>query len=379
MTPLAPEMPSAGIVGAMLKVLTLTIVTLASASVFAQTKPVQKKLIEFGWDEPSTRFMRAHLAEIEQTPFDGCVFTVLARDAKGADVQFMNECWGVRKFTLADLKGALDDLKATPFKKLTHNFLRFNVCPGNIDWFEDFSAVAHNAEVAARVAKAGGAKGILFDVEPYGAPLWDYSKAKNGKTRTFEQYQEQVRQRGRELMSGFQKGFPDVKVFLTFGFTLPEMQIEANPKGLAAVDYGLMPSLLNGMLDAAEGKSQIIDGYEPSYAYKEQAQFDESKKIRERSKRLVANADKYAKHYAFGYGIWMDLDWRKYGWDTKDFTKNFFTPQAFEKTVGMALKESDEYVWIYTEKPFWWSDKGPKELPKEYVDALERAKEEGQR
>ena len=38
----------------------------------AQSK--SKKLIEFGWDEPDTAFLRQHLAEMEQTPFDGCVF-----------------------------------------------------------------------------------------------------------------------------------------------------------------------------------------------------------------------------------------------------------------------------------------------------------------
>ena len=31
------------------------------------------KLIEFGWDEPDTAFMREHAAEMERSPFDGCV------------------------------------------------------------------------------------------------------------------------------------------------------------------------------------------------------------------------------------------------------------------------------------------------------------------
>jgi hypothetical protein len=363
----------------MIKALTLAIGILTSLSALAQTKPTTKKLLEFGWDEPNTAFMRTHIAEMEQTPFDGTVFTIEGRDKDGKTLNFLAEAWGKRKFMSAELKPALDDLKATPFKTFTHNFLRFDVTPGDVDWFDDFSAINSNARLAAYIAKEGHAAGILFDVEMYASPLWDYSKAKHAKEKTFDEYQEKVRSRGREFMTALQGGYPDLKIFLTFGLTLPEMQIEANPKGLAAVDYGLLPAFFNGMLDAATGNTQIIDGFEPSYAYKEQAQFDESKKIRERTKRLVANPEQYQKHYAYGYGIWMDQDWRKYGWDTKDFTKNFFTPAAFEKTVGMALKESDEYVWIYTEKPFWWSPTGPKELPKEYVDALKRAKEEGKR
>jgi hypothetical protein len=36
----------------------------------------EKKLIEFGWDEPGTTFMRQHIDETEMAPFDGCVFHV---------------------------------------------------------------------------------------------------------------------------------------------------------------------------------------------------------------------------------------------------------------------------------------------------------------
>jgi len=34
----------------------------------------KKKLIEFGWDEPDTTFMREHIVEMEKTSFNGCVF-----------------------------------------------------------------------------------------------------------------------------------------------------------------------------------------------------------------------------------------------------------------------------------------------------------------
>jgi hypothetical protein len=363
----------------MLKRLTVVMFAIATIPALAQTKPVAKKLLEFGWDEPTTAFMRAHIAEMEQTPFDGTVFTIAGRDEQGKPLDFMGQAWGTRKFSLPELKSALDDLKATHFKKFTDNFLRFDVTPGNVDWFDPFDAVLHNASMAARIAHAGGARGILFDVEPYSFNLWNYSKAKHAKDKSFDEYQAQVRARGRELMTRFQNEFPDIKIFLTFGFTLSHMEIADNPKGLPAIDYGLLPALLNGMLDVAAGQAQIIDGYEPSYAYKTEAQFAESLKIRERSMNLVADKEKYAKHYAHGYGIWMDEDWRKYGWSTTDFSKNFFTPETFAESVRLALQHSDEYVWIYTEKPWWWSPKGQQELPKEYVDALERAKEEGKR
>jgi len=40
----------------------------------AGAKAAEKKLIEFGWDEPDMAFMREHAAEMECSPFDGCVF-----------------------------------------------------------------------------------------------------------------------------------------------------------------------------------------------------------------------------------------------------------------------------------------------------------------
>src|SRR3954467_10330959 len=120
----------------------------------ARKLPV-KKLIEFGWDEPDTAFLRQHVAEMEKTPFDGCVFHVMSADPQGRRENFTWLCWGKRAFTEAELEPALDDLKATTFHRFTHNFLRFNTSPGDLDWFDDHAAVAGNARLAARVAREG--------------------------------------------------------------------------------------------------------------------------------------------------------------------------------------------------------------------------------
>src|SRR5262245_57020810 len=97
-----------------------------------RTRAAEKKLIEFGWDEPDTAFMRQHIAEMERTPFDGCVFHVNFVDHIGATGNFTWQGWGQRAFNQADLKTALDDLKATPFRRFTHNFLRFNTTPAKL-------------------------------------------------------------------------------------------------------------------------------------------------------------------------------------------------------------------------------------------------------
>src|ERR1044072_7895517 len=126
-----------------------------------------KKLIEFGWDEPDTAFMRKHIRQMEQTPFDGCVFDIGYKDSTGKTGRFMADAWGQRRFSTQDVQSAIDDLKATRFIRFTENFLRFDVTPGDVDWFDDFSAVIGNTALAAKVARAGKARGILFDCEPY--------------------------------------------------------------------------------------------------------------------------------------------------------------------------------------------------------------------
>jgi hypothetical protein len=70
----------------------------------------------------------------------------------------------------------------------------------------------------------------------------------------------------------------------------------------------------------------------------------------------------------------MDYDWRKKGWDEKDASKNYFKPADFERSLKLALQHADRYVWIYTEKPRWWTPNGgPTAIAPAYVNAVRRA------
>src|SRR5207253_2871120 len=143
-------------------------------------------------DEPDTAFMRKHIGEMEKTPFAGAVFHV-----KGS---FMNEGWSGHAFKEAELAEAVADLKATKFQKFTSNFLRFNVTPGDVDWFDDagFKAIVNNARLAAKVAKARGdaVAGVLFDIEQYNTPLWTFNKQRDAAIKKYVDYHQQVHQRG---------------------------------------------------------------------------------------------------------------------------------------------------------------------------------------
>ncbi len=129
-----------------------------------------KKLIAFPRPEPDTAFMRKHIAQMEKTPFDGTVFAIKYTKADGTQGNFTWESWGKVAFTQAQLKPALDDLKATKFGRFKSNFLRFNTAAKDQDWFDDFSAIVDNARLAASIARqadqaTGAVPGIKFDVE----------------------------------------------------------------------------------------------------------------------------------------------------------------------------------------------------------------------
>ena len=336
-----------------------------------------KKLIEFGWDEPDTAFMRRHIAQMEEMPFDGVVFHVNYTAPGGKPGNFLWEAWGRRAFTDAELAPALADLAATPFRRFTDNFLRFNTSPGDVDWFDDFSAILANARLAAHAAHQGRAAGILFDTEQYHAPLFDYRKQRDGGTKSWEAYAAQVHRRGREIMEAFQRGYPDPTVFLTFGYGVPWLEMRNGAPSLAACEYGLLAPFLDGMVDAASGRARLVDGYEPTYFHnKNLAKFPAAyRMLTEDLLSIVADPGRYRRLLSVGFGLFLDYDPQERRWNGMDGSANYYTPADFEASVRAALAVADEYVWIYAQAPRWWSQAGtPVDLPEGYADALRRAR-----
>jgi hypothetical protein len=336
-----------------------------------------KKMIEFGWDEPGTSFMREHITEMERAPFDGVVFNVDARKPKGPKRRFTWEAWTTNRFEEIEMQQTIDDLRATKFKRFTDNFLRFNTTPAKLDWFDDYSAVIHNCRIAAWTAKQGGVKGLLFDIEQYEGELFDYRKQRDKNTRSWDLYAAKVRERGREVMNAFDEGYPGATIFLTFGYSLPWNESQLGKRPLAECHYGMLAPFLDGMLDAAKGNVVFVDGNENAYRFRETNRFAASYRAMKQELLPIVKADheRYAKYFSLGFGLWMDCDWRKAGWDTNDFSKNFYTPEVFGSSVRTALQAADEYVWVYTEQPRWWSAEGATvKLPRAYEDAVRRAR-----
>jgi len=315
---------------------------------------------------------------MQRTPFDGCVFHADYQKPQGAKGSFTWESWGQQLFTEADLQGAFKDVRSVRLGRFKSNFLRFNTTPAKLDWFDDYAIVVANAKLAARLAWTGYCPGILFDTEQYEGPLFDYHKQRDAQTKSWELYAAQARLRGREVMRAFHEGYPGLTLFLTFGYSLPWEETAGRSRPLAECHYGLMAPFLDGMLEAAQDGERIVDGFELSYGYKSLKQFAAGRKVMKQDLLpIVSDPDKYQRVFSAGFGLWLDFNWRKKGWDPEDPSKNYFPPDVFGTSVQSALQEADEYVWIYSETPRWWSDGGkPVKLPEAYGTALSKARGE---
>lgn len=327
-----------------------------------------KKLIEWGWDEPDTKFMRANIEKMEQLPFDGLVFH--ATSGKGENLAW--EVWGGRKFAAADFKQAVDDLQATKFNRFTDRFLRVNVTPARVDWFDDeaWAGVVNNFGVAAQVAREGRCKGFMFDTEQYeGIKIFDYRQQKDRDKKTFADYQAKVRQRGREWSKAVTKHYPNITIMMTFGYDVSVWRAK-KPKDRSTAAYGMLADFLDGVLEACTKEMVLVDGWEFSYPYKERKQFEQAyETITKKSLEWTAVPEKYKDNVKAGFGLWMDH--KRKGWDVADFSKNYFRPAEFASAVRSALEVSDGYVWIYSERPKWWTNEM---LPRAYVEALAKAR-----
>ena len=247
-----------------------------TTSVGAGEIGADKKVLVWGNGQTNTSYMRQNVEAMDKSPFDGVIFEAMAATASGP-VSFSGKFWGARRFTEDELKPVVDDLKATHFTRLTDNFLRINVTPGDVDWFDpEFDSVIANAKLVAKVASASGVRGILLDPEMYTQPVWVYGGQKYHAERSYEAYCKQVRLRGRQFMEAIQSEWKEPLIFLTYAWT----QVAMDPAPMTEMKgYGLLPSFLDGWLDVAKPGTTIVDGFEQSYTYRDDEQFAQARAI----------------------------------------------------------------------------------------------------
>lgn len=353
----------------------LIVVLSCISSAIAFGKPNQKKLIEYGWDVPDPAYVRQNIREMEKLPFEGLIFRVSVNDNV-----FTKGKWDETKF-----EKDFDDCQNIQWEKFTDNFVRM-LAASNMDWFsdEDWEAIRQHVGIIAKAAALARCRGICWDPEPYGDNPWQYSSQPQAKEKSFAEYEAKARQRGAEFMQAIQEHIkkPVIHTFFQlslFGHLLDEKDLEKRNQRLSQEGYGLLPAFLNGMLDAAGKGTIITDGNEPSYYYTSPKQYDDVKQmVKQRALVMVApeNTGNYKKHVQMSQALYVDYLFGLGIWGQRSSPAPMLSPEErarwFEHNTYNALRTSDEFVWLYSEKMNWWTNT---DLPPGLDQAVRSAKE----
>jgi hypothetical protein len=89
---------------------------------------------------------------------------------------------------------------------------------------------------------------------------------------------------------------------------------------------------VDGLIDAAKGKTQIVDGFEQSYGYRESAAFEKAHELMtSKAAGLMADPPAYRRLISAGFGLWLDYDWRKLRWKTEMPESKLLLPRAVSR------------------------------------------------
>ncbi len=338
------------------------------SSACAEEKPASvKKLIEWSAVEPDSRTVRRLAGQFDKTPFDGFVF----RTTTATGEQMMWQMWGGRKYEFSEFEHVVNDFKATEFSRPMDYFVRANVTPGKVDWFDDeaWETISHNFGVAARLAKTTGSKGLLFDTEQYAYRPFDSEEIEKDFPCDPQKRNEQVKQRGREWIKAINAEFPEATILMTFAYRASRQSEEER---FRVGNYELLAPFLDGVLDACDERTTFIDGWEYAYGYRTSEEFRRAHRIMtKRALKWTASPERYRELFRPAFGVWTDYAIHDFTWNSEDWSGNFHQPAEFEERVRMALEQTDEYVWVYSSEANWWTGKN---LPVEYREALRKAK-----
>ncbi len=367
-----------------------------------------KKLIEFGWDVPTIGFARENLKRMEAQPFDGVVMRLADQSyPEGVhSVPTVNAFTSIfNRETLPQnlIDQCLEDARHLRSDKLTDNFLlMWCSAAEGYDWFNeaDWATTEQCARMFARIARAGGMKGILFDPEPYSAShLWQHSwlLGAYATQRSFDEYAVQIRKRGAQFMQIMQDEFPDITIlslfllnYMPLGKWKPYTGLEARKADLVDSSFGLLVYWVAGMLDVAAPNVRILDGNEHAYYY------DSPREHGSAAKGIRINARDALVDFAPGIGTAFDAH---IGVSCATYYDYCLKPELFdawfegrgrapffgkflnqadrlrwlEHNLYYALKTTDEYVWAYSEVFDWWRADVPTDVEAAYSSARRKA------
>jgi hypothetical protein len=355
----------------------------------------QKKLIDFGWHSPFATEIRDNIKKFEINPFDG-VTIKLSKDAGGGNVFMINVWKEIPEATKERERKIVESIPQSSV--LTDNFIVLYGA-SQLNWFSDsdWVLVDQHLRYAAQLAKACKCKGILWDPEPYkpGKNPWRYREQDGNAEISYQKFYDQVRKRGAQFVKALQEEFPGIVILSLREISdlqdgspfsqhlLPVLDSQKAIRNLENAWWGLHLPFTIGIMDAINPDVEFIDANEEAYFYTSAIEYYKVRDVLKNDARELIPAElhlKYASHYQIGHAISADYtagNWlgiSSFPYRLKAQAK-MLTPeqraQWFEHNAYYALRTSDKYVWLYTERANWWTGEN---VPEGFAEALIRAK-----
>lgn len=297
-------------------------------------------------------------------PADGMVFNLTHAGGYFVDDGFSTK---PKRFVYSKIKPDIDTWRSLKLGNLKQNFVRIDIgmvpdCLGNdATW----ARVLENVALAAKGARECGATGLMLDSEMYhyyGSGISPFRFGGHPEL-TFEEYKPHVRRRGRQFMAAVNSQMPDAKLLITFA-TSSACRDPRNPKSpLTHNIMALMPAFVDGLMDKATSRNEIIDVFEGAYGFRARAEFARARTlIRQTASELSADPVRYRKMIRVGFGLFIHGGAGENSLQA-DFKKNTQTPGQLYNTLRYASEFSDGYVWLYS---LPWL-----KLPPEYLQEIE--------
>jgi len=353
---------------------------LADLVVSVSAAGLEKKLINFGWDMHEPSELAEKIGELQHLPFDG--LTVRSRN--------LERIFYTKNVDVAAVEANIEAMSKIKWGKFTDNFMYMypgTRRSGEVNWFDEASwaddgCILKNVRAIARMGRAGGCKGILFDPE-YGGD-WDYRRQERREEKSIAEYRTMVRKRGTQFIDVLEAEMPNL-VFLTLFWSfnkvreLEELTYANDPKLINEIiggkRYGLLHDFMLGILEGADKGTMFVDGNEQSY-YSDD--FEDYNRAYHYIRQTMLGAIpeelryKYRAQVYVAHAIFADLYHNTRGLAVP---ATFMTPEertmAMEWVIYHALKNSDKYVWFYTEKPQYLRNF---RVAPEMLTAIERAR-----
>ncbi len=412
-----------------LSALCLSALLLASGLAYAAWGPpttlIRPKpdVITLGWTDPDPRALRLNIEWIQtELPFTGTGVSLWWPVPKGGSlaatpgIQFREKSsthkalgwrvWRRERLDQEVVVGLIEEAKKSApsqvgrdnYLWLAPNLVAHEVVDPNyvvketdlkgdlvgssyFDWFDDqwWELILANSVDLARIAEAGGMKGMIFDGDEYGSIMWATHwgpprpvliNIPRFKGKSFEDFRAQARMRGRDWIKAVNQVMPEITIQLPIGYSYIYHNKGSYVKKVEDWKYmtkSLLCAFIDGILEASTDQTVVVESCAPSYRKAMYHQLVKLRKIIKEEALLYTEVpEAYKKKVKVGFGFFVDSqnpDGAE--WHEAEPDKNFMTPARLEMAVRNGLEVGDGYIWLWSQMPSWWLKGKHSQFPKD--------------